>query len=120
MRKKLACLIIMILVYFLKGCIVHAELVDYYDISPELSQMQNILSNNDSAYNKVLDITPKTLIKDLLKGEFKFSVKNFSQKIVRLLLEEILRNASILVNLTILAILCAVLKNIQSSLVGLF
>ena len=104
-------IIIIVVILILKGTSVNA--MDYYEISPELSRMQEILDKNIS--NETLDISTKDLIRDLLSGGFKFDFKKFLTRLIKLLLKDILSNANILVNLMLLAILCAILKNIQDS-----
>ena len=105
-------IIILVMMLILKGNNVYA--IDYYELSPELSRIQEVLSKNDMS-NKIFDVNPKSLIKDLISGRFKFDLKKFLNSLTKLLLKDILQNASLLVNLMLLAILCAILNNIQNS-----
>ena len=104
-------IIIIVAIIILKGTSVNA--MDYYNISPELSNMQEILDKSIS--DEILDISPKNLIKDLLSGTFKFDFKKFVVSLIKLLLKDISSNAKILANLMLLAILCDILNNIQNS-----
>lgn len=114
MRRYL-CVIVMIIVLGVSTKCVHCDKIDYYEISPELHKIQNILNKNSDVYNDVLGKTPKEMILDLLKGRFKFSMKDFIIRIVKLMSHEIRSNVRMLVGLTMVAILTSILKNMQSS-----
>ena len=115
MKKLYIYILTTIIVCLLKLNNVNGQIIDYYDISPELSEIEGILEENKNTYTNVLETTPKELIKDLLSGNFKFNLSNFINKIVRLLFREVIYNKNILVNLMMLAIFFAILKNMGSS-----
>ena len=113
MRRYMYAMVIMITVMVIRAE-VYCDKTDYYDISPELSKIQNILSKNSNVYD-VLGKSPKEMILDLLKGRFKFSMKDFAIRVIKLVSYEIRSNVRMLMGLTVVAILTSILKNMQSS-----
>lgn len=55
------------------------------------------------------------IISTAAKGDFKFSIQGMLGRVVKYLLEEVFLNIDILVKVVILAVICAVLKNLQNS-----
>jgi stage III sporulation protein AE len=58
---------------------------------------------------------PQKIVSEAAKGDFKFSIPELINRILKYLLNEIFLNADILIKIIILAVLCAVLKNLQNS-----
>ncbi len=61
------------------------------------------------------EFDPQKIVTAAAKGDFKFSIQGMLERIARYLLEEIFLNVDILLKIIILAIICAVLKNLQNS-----
>lgn len=115
MKKLYTYIAIIVIVCFLKGENVQGQVINYYEISPELSQIQQILDENKNIYSNVWETTPRELIRDLLHGDIKFNFSTFFNKVIKLLFKEVINNKNILVNLIMLAIFFAILKNMESS-----
>lgn len=107
--------VVIIFVIIAKNDIGYCEKVDYHSLSPELTEIQNLLDKNKDVFYNVLDKTPKEMIKELLCGQFKFSLKNFVSSIIKLLFNEVRNNVKILIKLSLVAILSAILQNVKSS-----
>lgn len=58
---------------------------------------------------------PEKIISDASKGEFKFNIKGIISKGLFYLLKEIYTNLHIMIKLVVLVVLCAILKNLQTS-----
>jgi len=61
------------------------------------------------------EFDPQRIISSAAKGDFKFSISSIFNSVVKYLLGEIFLNADILIKIIILAIICAILKNLQNS-----
>ncbi len=61
------------------------------------------------------EFNPEEIISSAAKGELDFSPKGLLNKAVKYLLEEVFLNFDILLKIVILAIICAILKNLQNS-----
>lgn len=58
---------------------------------------------------------PQKIVTDAAKGDFKLSIPELLNRILKYLLNEIFVNADILIKIIVLAVLCAILKNLQNS-----
>lgn len=112
--KKL-CMVIIVIICFFKVNNVNGQIINYYDLSPELFMVEDVLDENKMLYGSIIDTTPKELIKNLLSGDFKLDFKTFTNNIIKLLFKEVMINKYILVNFMMLAIFFAILKNIETS-----
>lgn len=61
------------------------------------------------------DYDPERIISDAAKGKFEFNVIKLLNKALSYFLKEIYENVNILLKLVVVVILCAMLKNLQSS-----
>ncbi len=61
------------------------------------------------------EFDPQKIVAAAAKGDFKFSITGLFNRVVRYLLSEIFLNVDILIKIVILAIICAILKNLQNS-----
>lgn len=61
------------------------------------------------------DYNPQDIIKDVAKGKLEFNIQGILQRILMYLFKEIYLNIDILIKLIVLVVLCAVLKNLQTS-----
>lgn len=113
--RRYMLIIVTIMVVVTNVCNARCQEIDYYELSPELKEMQNLLSKNKENYNDIIDESPKEIILNLLKGQFKFNTKEFIVKMIKLMCKEIRSNFSMLISLTMVAILTCILKNMQSS-----
>ncbi|MHB8063076.1 MAG: stage III sporulation protein AE [Ruminiclostridium sp.] len=61
------------------------------------------------------EFDPQKIVSSAAKGDFKFSISGLLNRVIRYLLSEIFLNVDILIKIVILAIICAILKNLQNS-----
>ena len=73
---------------------------------------------NDDAEKLFPQFDPEKIIAGAAKGNFDLSVKGILDRVVKYLLEEVFLNVDILFKIVVLAIICAVLKNLQNSFLG--
>lgn len=64
------------------------------------------------------EFNPEKIITDAAKGDFEFSPEGLLKRGLNYLLKEVFLNVDILLKIVILSIICAVLKNLQSSFMG--
>ncbi len=86
----------------------------------QASDSKDIISNVKKYYSqdstKIFpDFDPEKILTQAAKGDFKFSITDMLNRTVRYLLSEVFLNIDVLVKIIILAILCAILKNLQNS-----
>jgi len=65
--------------------------------------------------NIIKDYDPKSILKDIAKGKYDFNAPEIVNKVLKYLFNEIYENIHILVTILVIAMLCAVLKNLQAS-----
>ncbi len=58
---------------------------------------------------------PESMIKDVAKGKFNFDVSGIFNRVLMFLFQEIYLNIDILIKLIVLVVICALLKNLQTS-----
>lgn len=73
----------------------------------------NDLNNENSEYMPAIDI--KQMLNEYKTGKVKFSFKDMLMGIVRYLLNDVLLNTKLLSKLVILAVICAVLQNLEKA-----
>jgi len=61
------------------------------------------------------EFDPQKIVSSAAKGDFKFSISGILNRVVKYLLSEIFLNVDVLIKIVILAIICAILKNLQNS-----
>ena len=61
------------------------------------------------------EFDPQKIVSAAAKGDFEFSITGMLNRVVRYLLSEIFLNIDILIKIVILAIICAILKNLQNT-----
>lgn len=71
--------------------------------------------SGEDIYEIIEDYDPRTIISDAAKGKFDFSFKGLINGILRYFFKEVFQNIHIMIKLIILAVLCAILRNLQSS-----
>lgn len=93
------------------------ELLEKQVQSNEIQKLKEYIGEYASGdAGKIIDIySPDKMISDLVKGNFKFNVRDFIKKTVAYFMQEVYLNLDILLKIAVLAILCALLKNLQAS-----
>ncbi len=93
------------------------EIMDKQYQSNEIQNIQNELEKRTN--NEVNDILqnydPRSIIKDAAQGKFELSFKSIANNALRFLFKEIYTNLDILIKLIVLIVLCALLRNLQTS-----
>lgn len=70
---------------------------------------------NSDAGKLFPEFDPQKIITDAAKGDLDFSIQGMLNRVVKYLLEEVFLNVDILIKIVILAIICAILKNLQNA-----
>lgn len=96
------------------------ESIDIINEQLESDNSKNITESIKKYYSQESrelfpEFDPEKIVSTAVKGDFKFSIPGILESIVRYLLKEVFFNADILIKIIILAIICAVLKNLQNS-----
>ncbi|NLL04526.1 MAG: stage III sporulation protein AE [Clostridiaceae bacterium] len=93
------------------------EIIEEQAQSQEINSIEDKLKKtmNEEFYEILPDYDPENLIKDVAKGEFKFDIASIFNRVLMFLFKEVYSNIDILIKLVVLVIICAVLKNLQSS-----
>ena len=93
------------------------EIIEEQAKSSEINSIEDKLKKtmDEEFYEIMPDYNPENLIKDVAKGEFKFDIASVFNRILMFLFKEVYLNIDILIKLVVLVIICAVLKNLQSS-----
>ncbi len=71
--------------------------------------------SGEDIYEIIENYDPRTIISDTARGKFEFSFSGFINGILGYFFKEIYQNIHILIKLIILSVLCAILRNLQSS-----
>lgn len=93
------------------------EIIEEQIKKSEVEKIQEQLEKaNASNLDEQIEIyNPQNLIGNMAKGKFEFSFKGLINTGLRYLFKELYLNLDIMVKLMVLVIICAVLKNLQSS-----
>ncbi|MCX7923267.1 MAG: stage III sporulation protein AE [Clostridia bacterium] len=93
------------------------KIIDEQVKSDEVSSISEQIKkhSNQAAKDIIPGYDPQKIISDTAKGDFKFSLTGILNGALRYLLKEIYLNIDILIKLIILVVLCAILKNLQTS-----
>ncbi len=70
---------------------------------------------DESSMQLFPDFDPESILRDISTGQFNFSVKGFLEAVLQYVFHEMYLNINLLLRLVILAVLCAVLNNLQTS-----
>ncbi|MCX7843268.1 MAG: stage III sporulation protein AE [Clostridia bacterium] len=93
------------------------ELINEQSNSNDIKNLEHQI--NKHAENDFKELVggfdPQKIINETAKGKFEFSVTGFMNRSLQYLFKEIYINIDILIKLIILIILCAILKNLQTS-----
>jgi stage III sporulation protein AE len=94
-----------------------AGIIEQQSGSTELKSIQDQLKkfSTDDAKDILQGYDPQNIIKDAAAGKFELSLKGMANNALRFLFKEIYQNIGILVQIIILIVLCALLKNLQTS-----
>ncbi|MFZ5985782.1 MAG: stage III sporulation protein AE [Bacillota bacterium] len=93
------------------------EIIDEQAEMDEVKSVEDHLKkySNGGIKEIIPDYNPENIIKDVAKGKFEFNLPGIINRILMILFKEIYLNINILIKLIVLVILCAVLKNLQTS-----
>lgn len=93
------------------------ELLENQIQSSEIKLLKEYLNEYSSNQIEVIfeRYDPEKMIQDAVKGNLRFSIKDFLKRCFIFFAQEIYLNLNILIKLVILIILCALLKNLQTS-----
>lgn len=93
------------------------QIIDEQTKTGETEKIEDQLNkHSDKDFKKLApDFDPQKIISDGTKGNFQFSPGNFVNNILAYVFKEIYENINILVKLIILSVMCAILKNLQTS-----
>ncbi|MFT5874021.1 MAG: stage III sporulation protein AE [Clostridium sp.] len=82
----------------------------------EISNLYDYISNVKTKYEIFNDMDPRTFVEQFMKtGENGFSFKNISNYIIKFTFKEVFASMQIIGSLMIIAIVCALLNNLQSA-----
>ena len=93
------------------------EIMDKQYQSNEIQNIQNELEKrtNNEVSEILQNYDPRSIIKDAAQGKFELSFKSVANNALRFLFKEIYTNLDILIKLIVLIVLCALLRNLQTS-----
>lgn len=85
--------------------------------SGDIKQIEDQLEKytTDDAASLLDGYDPRNLIRDASSGKFDLSVKGIANNALQFLFKELYQNLGLLVKIAVLVILCALLKNLQTS-----
>ena len=82
----------------------------------EISNLYEYISNIKTKYEIFNDMEPRTFVEEFMKtGENGFSLKNMSNYVIRFTFKEVVASMELIGSLMIIAIVCALLNNLQSA-----
>lgn len=77
---------------------------------------ENLKDHTDPAVYELLpEYNPDRILEDAVRGQFRTGLSGLFQRIAEFLFKEIYTNINLMIKLLILAIFCAIIKNLQSS-----
>lgn len=94
-----------------------SELIEEQSQMPEVKKIEDKLKENvDNGISDILqNYDPKSIISDAATGKFELNIKSIASNALKYLFKEIYSNLNILIKLIVLIIICAILKNLQTS-----
>jgi stage III sporulation protein AE len=95
----------------------NSEIIQSQSGSNEMNQISGQLDKytGNEASELLNGYDPQSIIKDAALGKFEFNFKSIADNVLRYFFKEIYQNIGILIKLTVLVVLCALLKNLQTS-----
>jgi len=82
----------------------------------EISNLYDYISNVKTKYEIFNDMDPKTFVEQFVKtGQGGFSLKNISSYVLKYSFKEVIASMELIGSLMIIAIICALLNNLQSA-----
>ena len=113
--KKL--LIILLLIICLPICVQATEIGKIGEKQQEeISSLYNYITNIKTKYEIFNDMEPKAFVDQFMKtGENGFSFKNISNYLIKFTFKEVVASLELVGSLLIIAIVCALLNNLQSA-----
>jgi stage III sporulation protein AE len=93
------------------------ELLEEQIQTPEIKLLKEYIEEYSSAQmEKIFDkYSPEKMMQDVIKGKIRFNIKDLIKRCFVFFSQEIYLNINILIKLVILIVLCALLKNLQTS-----
>jgi stage III sporulation protein AE len=94
-----------------------SQVIDEQIKSNEISKLDDELSKHGDADSSeiIKGYDPQKIIGDISNGKFEFNIPSMLNNILKYFFKEIYVNIDILIKLIILVILCAILKNLQTT-----
>lgn len=92
------------------------KLVDDLLEEVDIQNLENIIGNMNGEIGEYLpEFNLKDLVSSIAKGEVSFNIKELIAGIGRYLFNEVFNNSALLSRIILLSIICAILKNLQTS-----
>lgn len=119
MRKSILVLLAIIVIIMIPIKPVYAD--DKSDIYTQIqgvdtSEVDSLIKGINDKYGNIMPLTDvKTYIMNVLKGKETFNAKDIFNNILKILFKELMTSSGLLMQLILLAILSAVLTNLESS-----
>lgn len=84
---------------------------------PDIKKIEEKLEQSvgDDSSKIINDFNPKSIISDAASGKFELNLKSIANNALRYLFNEVYMNMHLLIKLLVLVVLCAILKNLQTS-----
>ena len=126
-RKLLLCLTVLLVLTFgsaqawcageEKDEDISTDIIRQQTDSGGIKQIEDQLKkySGDDATSLFDGYDPRSFIKDASSGKFELSVKGIANNVLQFLFKELYQNLGLLVKIVVLVILCALLKNLQTS-----
>lgn len=110
-------LIILLLIICLPICVQATEIGKIGEKQQEeISSLYNYITNIKTKYEIFNDMEPKAFVDQFMKtGENGFSFKNISNYLIKFTFKEVVASLELVGSLLIIAIVCALLNNLQSA-----
>lgn len=95
----------------------NSQIIEQQSDSADLKNIQNQLSKYSTGETKDIlqDYDPQNIIKDAAAGKFELSLKSLADNVLRFFFKEIYINVGLMIKILVLIVICALLKNLQSS-----
>jgi len=115
-------IVLLVLIFSVKSVCAAEEdekemIIDQQSQSEEIRNIEDQLKkySGKGIENIIGGYDPQEIIKDTAKGKFRFSISEILNRALQYIFKELYANLHILIKLIILVILCALLKNLQTS-----
>ncbi|WHH59643.1 stage III sporulation protein AE [Petroclostridium sp. X23] len=118
--RKILLLVLVVLVFTITSAAAQDEqdkiINEQYDTA-EVDQLTGIADHLIDAETKqvIPDFNVEKLTKDLSTGKMEFNMEYFMKKVISFFMKEVYLNVRIMLQLIVLAIICGILTNLQSS-----